>query len=665
LPPLQGSIIGGDIELLGTLPPLQPSIQEAEFLTIQLPPLQVVMNDFVNLTAWLQDNDTLNLVATVLTASPFVITSTPVTELTQYNQYYYQITISSDYPNASASCQLLTSSTWLEIDSNNVLRGYSYFTGSFDVQIEVTDGFDTLLHEFTIEVVAQTEPTVTPAWSISTTQTQITLAIVTCYNRVKKQLETLYFGTTGYNSLPTDNPANQHFSGYIKDTVRFEHSISAAMDASADLSYGRLVLYNLTGALDKLITEYTFGYRRLKLYRGEPTAAFADFKLILDGVIDRNGVSTNDGIDIEFDIYDKRKLLEVPIQTELLTEDSFPPVAFGSCFNVPGVITDEVNLIYKLNYTKIKNITEVRDAGASFTDLRVSGFNDYTSSNQEATLQLESPPFGDITFDIQGTVDASGWYPETAADIVKYLILNHTSLTVADLDLESFSYFNQLCPQKLCYYSNEKVEVAEVITEILSTVGGYLVPKRSDGKFKLLRFENPSGTERLEIADIDIKADGFYPTRIISPIESLLLGYKRNYSPIDRNSQAEVTFIPTNKSIELSKEWGKRLLLRNKNILEIYADAIIFDENEAAQNGLIPTNFTNKADTLAEGLRRVQLYGYQRIVYNVSGFDKLLPLELGDVIKITHKRFGFGNGLLVVVLNIREEPDGVVLEVFR
>jgi hypothetical protein len=162
-----------------------------------------------------------------------------------------------------------------------------------------------------------------------------------------------------------------------------------------------------------------------------------------------------------------------------------------------------------------------------------------------------------------------------------------------------------------------------------------------------------------------IKSDGFSPDRLIAPIESLLLGFKENYTPIDRSSQAKFVYISIKSSIELSKSWYYRILLRNKNILTVYADAVIFDENESGDNGLVPSNFTNYTDALAEGLRRLKLYGFQRMVYRLEGFDSLYPLEIGDVVNIQYKRFGFNNGLLATVIGISESESGISLEVFR
>ena len=390
---------------------------------------------------------------TVLTRSQnqLQITSVPPTEVYLYNNIVYNITVESD-TNDAIQYQLVTPFDWLTIDNNKLYFSTTSLDdiGTYDITVNVSDSLGVVPHTFQVEIKNTETIEDNPAWTTENYKHLIQLIILYPYNKSTGSVEPQYISTYPFTTTPSDSIPNVAFKSVVQSKVVFTHKISAATDASADFSSGQISIKNSNGQFDNWLTNYTFGYRKVEIFEGYYGNNFNTFKRTLEGVVGRYGITLST-TNITIDIFDKRELLNVPAQTEMTSDGKLFPVAFGECFNVSGLLIDPVNLVYKLNFTTIKSVKEVRDAGASFTDFKVSGFNDYTVDLENATVTLESPPLGQVTFDIEGTVH-NGKYLATAADIVKYLITEKTQLTLSDIDVSSFNYLNSVCSQTLGFY---------------------------------------------------------------------------------------------------------------------------------------------------------------------------------------------------------------------
>jgi len=592
------------------------------------------------------------------------VLSIPPTEVYLYNTVVYTIEVESD-TNSVINYQLITLYNWVTLDENKL----NFFTTSIDsigihtITVNISDLLGTVSHTFQIEVknIQITEDN--PAWVTENYKHLIQLIILYPFNKVTNTIEPFYISTYPFITTPTDLKPNITFKSVVLNKVVFTHRISAATDASSDFSYGQISISNTNGEFDKWLVNYTFGYRKVEVFEGYSNNPFNSFNRILEGVVGRYGITLST-TEITLSIYDKRELLNAPAQIEMTSDGKLYPIAFGNCFNVSGLLIDPINQVYKLNFTTIKSVKEVRDAGASFTDFKVSGFNDYTVDLQNATVTLQSPPLGQVTFDIEGTVH-NGKYLSTAADIVKYLITEKTQLTLNDIDTDSFNYLNSVCPQTLGFYSNEKITVNDIYSKLFSTIGSFMYLTRNSCIFRCKQFDGKTDkTPKLTINAI--KLNTFEVVSQIPPIVSMILGYKQNYTTIDESSQAKaVSYISQRKSKELSEEWYNRVAFTNTRIRDIYLDAVELEETSESENEVIPTYFTNMRDAVKESSRRLVLYGRQRYIFSLVAFEELKSLEICDVINIIHNRFGFNYGKKAIVISIDESTDeSVKIEVW-
>ena len=271
---------------------------------------------------------------------------------------------------------------------------------------------------------------------------------------------TEYFATRPFISGSSDTPVNQPYDDYL-DRPEVISGINARMDV------GNLSLVN-NGDLDAWF-DYVWQGQALRLYLGAPDWARDDYLLIVDGI---NGGITSPARDrVAFSLFDQRKLLDVQVQTNRLSDGTLIPLCYGSVFNVKPILKDAATLRYKLNDGAVTDIPTVRDSGLS-----VSKTNDL--SNGEFTLS--SAPAGDVTCDVVAP-------NATAADVVTALAARVSGITVDTTNLTAFANTDPIG----LYVSSEQT-VGALIDEVMQTVGGVY---RFDelGKLQIVRIDLPTG----------------------------------------------------------------------------------------------------------------------------------------------------------------------------
>ena len=158
-------------------------------------------------------------------------------------------------------------------------------------------------------------------------------------------LETLYFSTLGYMSLPTDTPANTYYAPRIKSPGLY----SAAMFAqgktwgAGECSFGEIVLTNADGGLDYLIN-YGFDGRSIVIKQLLATGAIIVLAACTGG--EQPPFTTKE---VSIRLRDPQASLNVAVQpVKYLGNNSLPdgvegdanlkgkpkPVLLGKCLNI-------------------------------------------------------------------------------------------------------------------------------------------------------------------------------------------------------------------------------------------------------------------------------------------------------------------------------------------
>jgi hypothetical protein len=186
---------------------------------------------------------------------------------------------------------------------------------------------------------------------------------------------TVYFGTYGYTSTPTDTDPNRHYEDLLLDKIKITESIE-------DATVGNILLIN-DGEHEDWIGFNWAGFP-IKIYLGDKRWSFDNYRLIVDG---RNGgISAPRTNRYKFSILDPHEALSIDIGSELI------PLNFGNTFNIRPKLIDAGNRTYKFHDTTVASIV-VRDNGVVLT----GGGVGYTADLANGEFDLVAAPAGQIT----------------------------------------------------------------------------------------------------------------------------------------------------------------------------------------------------------------------------------------------------------------------------
>jgi hypothetical protein len=404
-----------------------------------------------------------------------------------------------------------------------------------------------------------------------------------------------------------------------------------------------------------------------------------------DGYNDANKQTTTNGIPLTFI---PESVLNTPV-----------PICLGKCFNVEPKLIDIFNHIYQVHEGPIEEITEVRSNGVPLT--RFDPENDEIVPQYEVQedigcfrlLQHENNT--KITCDVIGAAergtDANGknmsnyWEetnpeyilePYSAAWLIEWLVLEKTTLMGYDLCPITFSKNGSHGIQDtypLGLYISDEQSVAPIITEIMSSIGGYArFGRGAPCVLQLYQILNPkdyTGDIQLSLTEDDILEKGLSLALTEVPKASITLGYKKNWSIQDKSGLATQFFIGQDEELnnaELYSTEFSKITEENIEVKTIFPLAIDTDVIPTLIYNLGTCNTINRDGACSEVKRRADLRKQKRFVYKISSTAAPFTISLGDVIELTHSRYGFNNTKKVLVIGLTEYPtkNRVDLEVW-
>lgn len=455
-----------------------------------------------------------------------------------------------------------------------------------------------------------------------------------------------YLSNWCFTTRPIDTPANQTYAEAIKELPAFEATLSEVFTGRSLPSYGELTVYNPSGSLDDWLNDGWDG-RAITLSIGAPTWNRPDFRPILTGVVADIDAPSRDTLALK--LRDKAHLFDKPIQTSLIggttaNKEQPIPLAFGQCFNVEPVLIDAATHTYQVHDGQIEAITAVRDNGVSVAN---------TPNLGAGTFTLSGAPAGRITADVKGA-KPSGSYLVTAADIVQHLAIARGGLTAADIDATSITALNTAAAQTLGLYVRERRNLIDVIDDLTASVGAFWSFDRT-GLLYLGRLEAPAGTPVQTLIADDIEAESIGMVERALPVASLRLGYQKNWTPQDADALAGAV-----------GESDRALYAAPYSVAKA-TNSVSTMHPLAPNPDVIETLIVSSSDATAEASRRASLAGTVRSRVRATVFARAMALHLGDVVDLTHPRFGYASGELAVVVGLRERPldNRVELELWK
>lgn len=481
----------------------------------------------------------------------------------------------------------------------------------------------------------------------------------------------------GYATKPTDTPPNQPFRGVLQ-SYSFTRSINGGDIGKFATGTGSLVISNDDAHYDFLPVDYSIDARPIQIKLGRVSDSYGAVFPV--GRVTATGWNV-DTSSIAINLTDYSYKLEVPFQPNVYggtggkdgSEDLTGkrcPSCFGYCQNVPAVFLVPSLLIYQVNCGPVHDIVAVRDRGIELTKgdnyssyaLLVSASvaaGEYATCLAEGLFKLGSVPSGTVTANVEG--DASDGYIETTAQIVRWAIRNRTDISDPDdLDVASFADLDVLQPAPVNYWigPDDDLKVSDFIANLMGGIGGWGGHRR-DGRFEVRVFAAPTGDQVQSfsrsdmIGDIEKKPlpDGYNP-----PPHRWRVPYARSW---------EVqTDLAGGVGVDVKAFVGEPYRLATAERSAIKVDHPFAQDREPVQ-----AYFTNDADAQDEADRLLDLHRQYRAIYSATLPRRALRLEVGDVCRLMHERFGLSAGKLMTVIEIDERfdfgSDGNVIDSVR
>lgn len=459
---------------------------------------------------------------------------------------------------------------------------------------------------------------------------------------------TLRFSSNGYTTTPTDVPASTWYDSRLTNQIRLERRI-VGRDGMGGLSsvFAECEIANADATLDNLTLNYSIDGRPARLYAGRAGDSFSNFGLVFGGVVQQVAYSFSS---IRMSLSDGAAKLDVPIQktaylgtggneggADLAGKPK--PKCYGQVFNITPPLVDAANLIYQVHDGAISDVTAVYDRGILLA--RVGGApaaGQYQPNVSNGTFKLGATPAGTVTADVLGDASLSGYVNQTHV-IVLRILLQQAGLTDSDVNTTSFFALGTAAPAAVgIWIGAESRTCADVVDELLTAIGAFGGFART-GAFNVGIIALPSGTPAGSYSEEDIVDIQRQP--LPASLEPLawrtIVAYQKNYTP-QTDLASGVTAaqrVFASQPIRVSK--NEDLAILGRHLL-------------AREYGPTPGLYANKADADAEALRLFTLWTTPRGIYKVKTRPPALLHDLGDVLQLTHRRFGFRNGASARIL---------------
>ncbi len=476
------------------------------------------------------------------------------------------------------------------------------------------------------------------------------------------------WSTSGYESGPSDTPANTHFQPRVSQPLAFGREISRGglPDGRARSTSAEIVLTNGDGDLDALL-DWDWKGRVVTVKMGAPGFAYADFGTVFSGTA--AGVS---GTEDEFTIRirDFAAALETPIQSTTYAGTGAEeggddvkglpkPRCFGRVREVPAVLVEAGTLLYQVNDGAVSAITAVYDNSASgMTDggdhatvaaLRAASLSAGTFETCEAEgyfriAGVGGKPTGQITADVDGAKFGGTFYSDPGT-LIRKIAVTYGGLTDPDdFDSAAFSSFEAAVTGVVgLWVGPQEVTTAEVLDRIAGGVFAAWGGNRL-GELTITRFAKATGAAALTLTAADIleverlESEEPYDTAA----EALRVGYRRIWHVPDQ--QAIAGSVSADRQGYLAREYRR---------VEYTASPTGVAEPATIEANSI---FDTEASAQAEADRLGPVFAAGPGAWRIVANERPFSLEAGQVVFVTYSRLGLADGHRLRALAV--EDDG-------
>jgi hypothetical protein len=454
---------------------------------------------------------------------------------------------------------------------------------------------------------------------------------------------TLRYSTHGYISQGADSPAYTWYDGRLTaDEIRVERT-SAGRDGVGGVTtiFAECALLNNDGQLDLLKKNYSIEGRPARILVGDPGAALSTFGKVFTGVVQNVTIGTDL---LRFRLSDgsaklQRRLNETAylgtggLEGGADLKGKRKPKLWGKGFNIPAPLVDSTNLVYQVNDGTIKSIDAVFDRGVALTPVAgAPAPGQFQANLANGTFTLGATPAGTVTCTAQGDASGAGYVSRTSDIVLR--MLNIAGLNASEIEPSSFSRLNSDAPADVgMWIGLDPVTVGDAVDALLAGIGAFGGFARAGGftvgVIKNALGEAPAASftaeDILELERVPL------PAPVDPVVWRALVGYQRNYT-VQTDLAASVTAaqrVFAAQELRLSKVDDASVQSRHLLALEL---------------GPIEAFYANQADADAEALRLFSLWSMQPALYRMLTKLRALTREMGQVIQMSHPRYGLVQG---------------------
>lgn len=442
---------------------------------------------------------------------------------------------------------------------------------------------------------------------------------------------TRYLSTLGYTSGAVDTPANTVYSGRISGGVQFTRKLDLS-GAGGSVAFGDIELDNSDGALDAWLTDI-WARRTISLYLGDARWARSAFEKVFSGTVEDIGPKGRAGLSLR--LSDVLAPLNGPISTTAVggtadNKNALLPIALGEVFNVEPVLLDAATQKYAVHLGACEQIVEVRDNGVPVAITATAGSGYFTLTNAR---------YGQITADVQGAKIA-GSYRNDAGGLIEWVATtlgDGNMLATANVDAAALATFRAACTQPVGDWLPQRANRIAVMRDLAASVGA-TVTTTAGGLMRVVRLA--FGASSAAVGTAQMIDGSFGPISRPDIVGAVRLNCCRNWTPQASSLAGSVTA-------------ASLPLLLDEFVQYTATDATtLTDYKQSATPEAADTLLVVESDATTEATRRLALWKTPRTVFAFDGWADLLPIELGDVITLTHPRFGLSAGAAGLVVGV-------------
>lgn len=520
---------------------------------------------------------------------------------------------------------------------------------------------------------------------------RIYLLEITAYNPDLPGTEVLRFGSAGFQTSPTDTPANAFYEPRLEIPFNFERSIlTDGYTSGGGLGgFGEAVLRNDDGELDYLL-DYGFDGRQARLLTGDGSDDYADFMVLFTGTLTAAEFTV---LELKFKLRDRSEEFDKEIQDTLYlgnnslpngiegTEDDLKdkskPLLYGYARNITPALVNTSAAVYQVHDGPVESIDSVLTSGVAVTkgaDFATSALllaaggapaaGYFTTCHAEGLFRLVQPYDGSLTATVKGD-KTGGTYVNTVSGCISRVVTNHSSLTTSDLHSASFSAMASASTAVVGYYMDygSKERLSSVLDYLCSGLGnGYWFFDR-EGKLRIGRLNLPeiSDTPVIDILleDIlDIETFQFFSLKDGIPAYRTKLNYQRNWTPQKKSELA---------GYALDAGWLN--WAEQEYRTDSAEDPTVQTKHLLAPELELYSCLDSATDAATENARLLALYKKR-----LDGYRLIISLDspclqgvttiptIGDIVSIQIDRFGMSSPKKFVIVSTVEDYQAGTLE---